>query len=267
MWSQVTTIMSYPTGQAVSGEDNKVEYPIISKNEIERIVGLEIVNETLYQPSFIHKSALKYFASTGIITESYERLEFIGDSVINFIVTRYIYAKYKDQAEGFLTRIRTKLVSGTVLSKISKALGLQEFIVMNERGLANGWNANDRILEDVFEAFVGCLYLDVGLMAAITFVERVYESYIDFEDILRDNNYKDILMRHTQANNIPLPEYQSLDTVFDGKKIFEVHCWVNKIPCGYGRHRNKKQAEQRAAYQALIFHNIIDANEPACFTD
>lgn len=259
--------MSQSAGQAASSDEGKVGYPIISKADIELIIGQKVGNENLYQPAFIHKSALKYFATTGIITESYERLEFIGDSVINFIVTRYIYAKYKDQAEGFLTRIRTKLVSGTVLSKISKALGLQQYVVMNERGLANGWNANDRILEDVFEAFVGCLYLDVGLQAATTFVERVYESYIDFDEILRDNNYKDILMRHTQANNIPLPEYQSLDTVFDGKKIFEVHCWVNKIPCGYGRHRNKKQAEQRAAYQALVFHSIIDSNEQPCFAD
>lgn len=234
------------------------KYPLIQKETIEDIVGFKINNEHLYQSAFVHKSALRLYVQHGFITESYERLEFIGDSVINFIVTQMIYKRYKNKDEGFLTRIRTKLVSGAVLCNVSKQLSLHQHIIMNERGLANGWNNNDRILEDVLEAFVGSIYLDVGLLGAIDFVEYIFTTFVDFDDILRDDNYKDILMRFTQANGMNLPIYQSLDTVVDGKKIFEVHCWVNRLPCGYGRHKNKKAAEQKAAYQALIYNNVLD---------
>jgi ribonuclease III len=238
-----------------------LRYPLIQIHELEKILGFKINNIDVYQAAFVHKSALKAYLVAGCITESYERLEFMGDSVINFIITRYIFQQYQDEDEGFLTRIRTKLVCGTVLADISKKLGLQNFIVMNERGLANGWNNNDRISEDVFEALVGALYLDLGLLAAIDFVESVFKLFVDFDDIQKDNNYKDMLMRHAQAQNIKLPIYKSLDTVHAGKKIFEVHCWVNGRPSGYGRHKNKKQAEQKAAYQALLFHKVLERQD------
>ena len=233
------------------------KYPVISTQELNGIINCKVHDPQLYQSAFIHKSALKQYTSHQFITESYERLEFIGDSVINFAVTRMLYSKFSDKDEGFLTKVRTKLVSGTMLASLGKKLGLQQFIIMNERGLINGWNSNERILEDVFEAFIGALYLDLGLIVVVNFMQATIEKFIDFLDILKDDNYKDILMRYTQSNNIPLPIYQSLDSVVEKEKIYEVHCWVNRVPCGYGRHKNKKQAEQKAAYQALIFHQAI----------
>lgn len=230
------------------------KYPIIADTDLVNIIGTDVHDPIVYQPAFLHKSALKHYAANKFITESYERLEFIGDSVINFVVTRLIFQRFLDKDEGFLTRIRTKLVSGSTLAILGRKLGLDRFIVMNERGLVNGWNTNDRILEDVFEAFIGALYLDMGMLVVVNFIQSTMEKYLDFNTILHDDNYKDQLMRYTQANNLPLPVYQSLDSVIDKEKIYEVHCWVNRIPCGYGRHKNKKQAEQKAAYQAIIFH-------------
>lgn len=241
-------------------------YPFVSKEQLQKLFGCKIRNEDIYQRAFVHKSALKELQ--GVITESYERLEFMGDSVINFLVTKYLFKTFPDQAEGYLTRIRTKLVSGSVLCQIAKQLGLQNLIIMNERGLTNGWNNNERILEDVLEALIGCLYLDVGILAAEQFVESLIRDFVSLEEVQKDNNYKDILMRYTQANGMSLPTYLSLDSVFDGKKVFEVHCWVNKLPCGYGRHKNKKQAEQKAAFQSLLYFNAISndtSDEVDCF--
>lgn len=233
----------------------------ISREVIETIIGTKIGDPSIYQRAFFHKSVLHTVtigdgSTHGLITESYERMEFMGDAVINFIVTRYLFEKYPHEDEGFLTRIRTKVVSGKCLCRLARNLGLHNHVKMNEKAMANGWNCNDRILEDVFEALVGCIYLDLGVMVAKEFLIRTIEQYIDFQALLRDDNYKDILMRFTQANGVPLPFYASHEIMIDGKKAFEVRVIVNNTPCGYGRNKNKKQAEQNAARQALLYHNV-----------
>ena len=144
-----------------------------------------------YVTAFIHKSALKEFPHLG---DSYERLEFIGDSVVNFVVGKYLFDKHRDKNEGFLTRIRTKIVSGKCLCEISRRLGLHRFVFMDQKCIRNGWNENDRICEDVFEALVGAVYLDIGMIAARDFVVSCMDRFVDFEDITRDTNFKDILM-------------------------------------------------------------------------
>lgn len=219
----------------------------LSRETIETIVRCRVNNPAIYERAFCHKSI-----ANGLITESYERMEFMGDAVINFVVTRYLIEKYPDKDEGFLTRIRTKIVSGKCLSRLALQLGLDRHVQMNDKAMANGWNRNDRILEDVFEALVGCIYMDLGLVMARDFLIDVVEKNIDFREIERDDNYKDILMRYTQAQAIPLPYYGSSEIVLDGKKLFEVRCFVNNDSRGYGRHKNKRQAEQVAAHQALF---------------
>lgn len=224
----------------------------MARETIESIVGCRVNNPGIYERAFCHKSI-----ANGFITESYERMEFMGDAVINFIVTRYLIEKYPDKDEGFLTRIRTKIVSGKCLSKLALKLGLDRHVQMNDKAMANGWNKNDRILEDVFEALVGCVYMDMGLVTARDFLTNVIEQNVDFGDVERDDNYKDILMRYTQARAVPLPFYSSSETMIEGKKTFEVRCFVNNVPCGYGRHKNKRQAEQAAAEQAIFYFNVL----------
>ena len=223
----------------------------MSRETIETIVKCRVNNPALYERAFCHKSI-----ANGLITESYERMEFMGDAVINFVVTRYLIEKYPDKDEGFLTRIRTKIVSGKCLSRLALQLGLDRHVQMNDKAMANGWNRNDRILEDVFEALVGCIYTDLGLVTARDFLINIIEENVDFREIERDDNYTDILMRYTQAKAIPLPFYASSETVLDGKKLFQVRCFVNNVYCGYGRHKNKRQAEQAAAHQSLIHFDV-----------
>lgn len=220
-----------------------------SREDIERVLGFKVDNVDIYRQAFTHKSV-------AVDQASYERSEFMGDAVINFIVTKFLYDKYKDKDEGFLTKIRTKIVSGKCLSQLAWKLGLHELIQMNEKAMTNGWNKNDRILEDVFESLVGCIYLDIGMIPAREFLIGVIQKYVNFEEIEKDDNYKDILMRFTQASSIPLPVYKSVETLLDGKKVFEVHAYVNGVASGYGRHKSKKQAEQLSARQALLYHGI-----------
>jgi ribonuclease III len=222
----------------------------LTRERLEAIVGFKVSDFNVYKQAFRHKSMADHS------NPSYERAEFMGDAVINFIVTRFLFDKYGDKDEGFLTKIRTKVVSGKCLSGLAKKLGLHELVEMNEKAMTNGWNHNDRILEDVFESLVGCIYLDIGMIPAREFLIGVIQKHVNFTESEKDDNYKDILMRYTQAGGIPLPDYKSVEVMQDGKKVFEIHTYVNGVPSGYGRHKSKKQAEQLSARQALLYHGV-----------
>lgn len=219
----------------------------ISKDVLEGILGFRIVDFDKYVSVFTHKS----FKESG--RDSYERYEFVGDSVINFVIAKYLYDKFPQADEGFLTRVRTKLVSGKCLSDLSRRLGLHRYVMMNQKALRQGWNSNPRILEDVFESLVGCVYLDLGLATAKTFVLSVMERFVDFRDIVRDTNYKDILMRYAQANMLPLPEYRVLnDPQVTKTPLFDIVVMLQGVGYGRGADTCKKGAEQSAAQQALL---------------
>ena len=219
----------------------------ITSAEIKKLVGFKPKDEQLYQNAFVHKSACKQ-----LDTRSNERLEFVGDSVIGLIVGQYLYEKYPDMNEGFLTRVRTKIVSSKGLSKLAGILNLDKFIIMNEKGMRNAWNTNPRIMADAFEALMGALYLDKGLEYCKKFLIRLIEKHLSFDDLEEDTNYKDILMRHIQANNMKQPNYVvTHESGPDHAKKFTVQVEVNGKKVSEGTDCSKKQAEQNAAYRAL----------------
>ena len=225
------------------------QWPVSRERLQDDILGMPIRDPALYQSVFVHKSAVRQLQDRFPRLDTYERLEFVGDSIINFVVARFLFDRYPDKREGWLTRIRTKLVSGQCLSVFAQKLRLQDYIVMNSMGMREGWNSNERILEDCFEALVGALYLDMGLLAAKVFLLGMIQRHVDFAEIEKDDNYKDILMRHTQSRGVPLPMYQVLDAAPAG---FTVQVLVDGSECGRGWSKSKKQAEQCAAHQALI---------------
>ena len=135
----------------------------VTKPQIESLIGTKIKNLDLYQKAFTHKSALKEYEQ---FTESFETLEFIGDSVLGFVITKFLFDQYESRQEGFLTKARTKLVRGETLAKIALKLGLEKLVIMDEKGMRNGWNNNPKILEDVFEALIGARYMVSGLLQA-----------------------------------------------------------------------------------------------------
>ena len=201
----------------------------VTKEQTEQLVGTKIKNLDLYQKAFTHKSALKEYEQ---FTESFETLEFIG--------------RYESRQEGFLTKARTKLVRGETLASIAKTMGLQALVIMDEKGMRNGWNNNPKILEDVFEALIGALYMDLGLLHAKEFILRIYTDpdMIDLNSIMIDDNFKDHLMRHCQVNNHQLPEYRVAGHQ-DG--IFYIDVYIDNQYVSRGTAKSKKHAEQEAA--------------------
>lgn len=211
----------------------------VSKEQIETLIGTKIKELSLYQKAFTHKSA-------ALSNESFETLEFMGDSVLGFVITKFLFDKYEKRQEGFLTKARTKLVRSETLADIALKLGLDTMVLMDEKGMRNKWNTNPKILEDVFEALVGAIYMDLGLLHAKQFVLRIYQDpkYVDLNCIMIDDNYKDHLMKYCQVNNLPLPEYRVIAHE-DG--VFFIDAYINNNYAGRGYAKTKKQAEQNAA--------------------
>lgn len=212
--------------------------PELSREHLNTLVGTKVKNVELYRRAFTHKSALKRYSG---LTGSYETLEFMGDSVLGFIITKHLFDLHEKEQEGFLTKARTKMVRGKTLCEISKVLGLDALILMDEKGERNGWNTNEHIMEDAFEALVGAIYLDLGMVHAKKFV---LESFTKVETSLVDDNYKDQLMRWCQALKYALPDYRVMGNV-NGQ--FFITVVVDGLECGSGFALTKKQAEQNAA--------------------
>ena len=175
-----------------------IDPPELIKKDVETLVGTKINNLDLYRRAFTHKSALKKYT----LTESFETLEFMGDSVLGFVVTKMLFDQYENKQEGFLTKARTKLVRGNTLSILARKLQLDRWILMDDKGMRNGWNSNDKVLEDTFEALVGAIYMDLGLLHAKKFILNIYNdpNFVDMDSVMIDDNYKDQLMRYCQTN-------------------------------------------------------------------
>jgi dsRNA-specific ribonuclease len=206
---------------------------------------------------------------------SNERLEFLGDSIFNSVITCIIYKKYHDKDEGFLTRIRTKIVRSSHCVIFAKKLGLDKHILTSNKILGIGTVGdkrmiNDRVLEDAFEAFIGAIYLDLGYKYAELFIKRLVDTMVNFNEILKDDNYKDILMRYTQAYGYELPVYVEVSSggMDDSSPKFTMS--VQLVPLAedkqdrqvikdicYGSGNSKKEAEQNAAKHLC---SLLDSN-------
>jgi len=226
----------------------------VSKEQIEQLIGTKIKDLTFYQKAFTHKSSIKEYEH---LTDSFETLEFMGDSVLGFIITKFLFDLHEEKQEGFLTKARTKLVRSETLADIALKLGLNELDIMDEKGMRNGWNNNPKILEDVFEALVGAIYMDLGLLHTKEFVLRIYKNpkYVNLNSIMIDDNFKDHLMRHCQVNGWELPEYR---VVAHEDGVFFIDAIVNNENVARGYAKSKKQAEQNAAM--IYFHVLKNKN-------
>lgn len=217
----------------------------LTQEALETVLGFRVLSwPGSYVTACTHKSAVRY---PGASTESFEKLEFLGDAVLGFIVARYLYETYPEANEGFLTQMRTKLVSGKALAQIASKMGLERLIIMSPKALASGFNTNPRILEDVLESLIGAVFLDAGMVAARTFVMNIICHYVDHTALLKNTNYKDTLMQYCQARAEPLPTYDS-SSVPHGFRVVAGACGV----VGEGRGTTKREGEQEAAKYVLL---------------
>jgi dsRNA-specific ribonuclease len=195
-------------------------------------------------------------------TTSYERMEFLGDSVIHLILAEYLYTRYPDQCEGFMTRLRTKIENGDSLAYLSKVLNLHEYVLISSiLETSNYREKNIKILEDVFESFIAALYLDSGLEITKKFIISLIEKEIDMAQLLyNETNYKDSLMQYYHKMRWTEPIYSLVElTGPEHKKNFKMCVKHYKLGIiGTGTGSCKKKGEQIAAKNALIYHGEIN---------
>ena len=245
-----------------SHSQSAIIYTEITRTDIEKIIEMKPIDINKYKKAFVHKSVVKNARESSelpeYMQESYERYEFLGDSVLNLIVAKYLFNKYPDNHEGYLTKIRTKLVCGKTLAMFAKKLNLNKFLILNYKvENINGRN-NDRILEDVFESLLCSIYLDLGFNHVEKFILMLINKYIDFDALLIDNNYKDILLRYCQNKFGTTPTYSVLETFGPPhNRKFKIACYIKETEYKCGTGKNKKNAEQISAMETLKHFNEI----------
>ena len=189
--------------------------------------------------------------------ESYECLEFEGDSVLGVCVATYLRKKYPEKKQGFLTDARKTLVNNECIGQFSKQIGLDAFYVIsrhNEESAAINGRGNLKKLGDIFEAFLGALWTDCGnrFHIAYTFVASVLEAYLDVEDAIHETtNYKDLFQKHCQRELRCTPTYKMLSNDPKKNEIRVAVCDDGGTHLGYGVGKTRKKAEQMACQEAL----------------
>lgn len=238
----------------------------------------EFHNIDIYRKAFVHKSYCtrknENFLSGNVNCpegclplqeESNERLEFLGDSILGKVVTVYLFERYPDENEGFLTKMRTKLVNGRMLAHLSAKVGLKPYIILSKQIEEGDGRQSVNILEDAFEAFIASVFMDFetaegkGDEMARAWILNVIESTLDFAELIRqNNNYKDTFLKYFQQNYNYMPKFYELKVeIINGQKVY-TFCIKddqdNIISVGKGT--TKKEAENDASKNAL--------NEYAC---
>ena len=209
------------------------------------IIGYEFKSPDLLNMALTHRSAGQ---------QHYERLEFLGDAVLSYVITGELYKRFPVATEGQLSRLRASLVKGDTLAKISRQISLGEYLNLGSGELKSGGFRRASILADAFEALIGAIYLDGGAQAASQFILRYFEARLtqcDPNSVLKDPKTR--LQELLQSQGRALPEYR-VDAI-EGEphlQVFKVVCMVQGITDPVvGTANSRRKAEQEAARRAL----------------
>jgi len=203
-------------------------------------------NKEVYLEAFSHSS---YINETGL-TENYERLEFLGDAVLDLVISDYLYNNTKYE-EGKMTKFRASYVCENALYEYANQLGLGDYIKLGHGEEISGGKYRKPILADIFEAFIGAIYIDQGFETAKRVIYKVVIPYIKSGNMNFLNDYKSILQELVQTNQKSV-EYEMLEEKGPShNKLFTVVVKVDNLIYGKGTATSKKEAEQEAARNAM----------------
>lgn len=207
---------------------------------------IETNNKRLYEIAFTHASYSSYYN----LNYNYERLEFLGDSVLGVIVSEYLYKKYPDYEEGELTKIRSNFVCQNALIYYSHRLGLQQFLKVSVEESNLTKNEVLSITADLFESFLGAIFIDKGMDYAKEFVANAIFKYIDQKRVFFED-YKSSIKEYGDANELKITYEVLKEYGVPHDKTFIMACMIDGKEMGVGRGKNKKEAEQAAAKGAM----------------
>ncbi len=218
--------------------------------EIEGKIGYIFNDKELLLLAFVHRSFSN--ENKKIIDEHNERLEFLGDAILNLVISEYLYKKFLQATEGELSFFRSRIVDSDSCEGYLRKLSLQSYVLLGKGEKQSEDRGRSSILSDLFEAIIAAIYLDGGFFKAREFILNNFEE--DVEKFLEkpSRNYKAELQNFCQKKYLKLPHYKVLkESGPDHAKVFEVEVYIDDILLGKGEGASKKEAEQAAAEKAL----------------
>jgi len=219
-------------------------------SKLEKGIGVEFKNKSLLKEALTHRSYLNENPSWG---QHNERLEFLGDSVLELITSEYLYKKYPDENEGQLTILRAALINYQMLAQVAREIDLENYLLLSKGEAKDFGKGREAILADAFEALLAAIYLDRGYKISENFVIKFVLPHLD--EIEKKQLYKDpksLLQEMIQEQSRLTPTYKVLEESGpDHQRIFRVGVYVGERLIAEGKGSSKQEAELNAASQAL----------------
>lgn len=219
--------------------------------EFEKKIDTIFKNKNLLKQAFLHRSYLN--ENKGLKMDHNERLEFLGDAVLELVVTEFLYIKYPKKTEGDLTSYRAALVNTITLSSVASSLNMNDYLLLSKGEAKDNGRARQYILANTFESFIGALYLDQGYDATKDFLAKSLFPLID--DIVEHGLWQDAkssFQEIAQEKVSITPQYKTMQEIGpDHAKNFIVGVYLGEDLIGQGEGNSKQEAEQKAAQRAL----------------
>ena len=211
---------------------------------LKNLLGFKPSNLRLYEMAFIHRSA-SYTLADGTRINN-ERLEYLGDSIIDSIISDYLFHLYPDASEGLLTKTRARIVSRETLNQLGISMNLDNLIVSN---LSSGITPPN-LFGNALEALIGALFIDIGYIRTNRFfIEKVLKKYLNLDEVLKsDTDYKSLILEYCQKNKLKLHySFQESTQQDNSHLLFRVTLEINNEAIAHGEGASKKEAEQEAS--------------------
>ena len=217
--------------------------------KLERILGIKIGDEAVYREAMTHKS----FAAEHQLSYDNQRLELLGDAVVQIILTDYLYKRYTDLQEGDLTKIRSAMVNQDALAQFARDISLGSFLLLGHGELELNGQDRDSTISDAFESLLGAVYLDQGIEAATKiFLPILLKNYPDPAECLNEINPKGILQEYTQQKAQGVPQYRVVSVTGPAHAPqYEVEVLIRDKVVARGTACSHKLAEREAARAAI----------------
>ncbi|MEK7607328.1 MAG: ribonuclease III [Patescibacteria group bacterium] len=223
----------------------------INWSKFEEQADVKFKDKTLLKQAFTHRSYINENKNSKL--EHNERLEFLGDAVLELVVTDFLYKKYPTKPEGELTTYRSALVNSTTLAEVASNLNMNDFLLLSKGESKDTGRARQFILANTFESVVGAIYLDQGYNVAKKFIEK--NIFIFADKMIAQGNLvdtKSLFQEKSQEKTGITPSYKLIrDSGPDHDKLFTVGVYINRDQIATGEGKSKQEAEQNAALRAL----------------
>jgi ribonuclease-3 len=228
---------------------------------LEELTGRSCRRITLYRTALTHRSVLHDLPPDADQHESNQRLEFLGDAVLDLLISEHLFKRFPTSDEGHLSNNRSKIVNRRSLANFAAGLSLGERLIIGDSADRQRIRSSESALADAFEALIGAIYLDQGISGAERFIMTHVISKVDLQRIVEEEyNYKSRLIEYAQARQLPQPIYCVIaEEGAEHEKTFTIEVSCKGLILGRGRAPRKKDAEQLAAREAM---SLLDDRDP-----